>query len=156
MENRQLLGSLLVCIFVAGLAFAALPSSYAQNNSIFGYPYYTTQAGGSGAKYDVHGSLFTLNGPADINSMSCLMDGGFSPTEPNDRYIYRYAIYTDNNGKVGGFIGQTETATFTGKPGGSNDGQLPSDPAPERRLILASGCTQCKPIHHHPQRIPRG
>jgi hypothetical protein len=121
MENRQLLGSLLVCIFVAGLAFAALPSSYAQNNSIFGYPYYTTQAGGSGAKYDAHGSLFTLNGPADINSMSCLMDGGFSPTEPNDRYIYRYAIYTDNNGKVGGFIGQTETATFTGKPGGSND-----------------------------------
>jgi hypothetical protein len=49
------------------------------------------------------------------------MDGGYSPTEPDDRYIYRYAIYADNNGVVGGLIGQTETGTFTGKAGGSND-----------------------------------
>lgn len=49
------------------------------------------------------------------------MNGGFSPTEPNDRYIYRFAIYTDNNGKVGTLVDQTETGTFIGKPGGSND-----------------------------------
>jgi hypothetical protein len=88
---------------------------------MFGYPYYSTQAGGSGAKYDAHGSLFSLNGDADIASISCLMNGGFSPTEPNDRYIYRFAIYSDSNGKVGTLISQTETGTFIGKPGGSND-----------------------------------
>ncbi len=86
-----------------------------------GYPYYTTQGIGSGLQYDAHGSRFTLNGPADITSLSCLMDGGYSPTEPDDRYIYRYAIYSDNNGAVGALIGQTETGTFTGKAGGSND-----------------------------------
>jgi len=120
MNNHQL-QSFLVCIFVAGLAFATLPSSCAQNNNIFGYPYYSTQAGGSGAKYDSHGSCFSLNGDAEITSISCLMNGGFSPTEPNDRYIYRFAIYTDNNGKVGALVDQTETGTFIGKPGGSND-----------------------------------
>jgi hypothetical protein len=98
-----------------------LPLSLGTDTAIFGYPYYTTQADGSGAKYDVHGSLFTLNAAADINSITCLMNGGYSPTEPNDRYIYRYAVYGDNNGKVGSLIGQTETGTFTGKPGGSND-----------------------------------
>ena len=49
------------------------------------------------------------------------MNGGFSPTEPNDRYIYRFAIYSDNNGKVGTLISQTETGMFIGKAGGSND-----------------------------------
>jgi hypothetical protein len=73
-----------------------------------GYPYYTTQGIGSGLQYDAHGSRFTLNGPADITSLSCLMDGGYSPTEPDDRYIYRYAIYSDNNGAVGALIEQTE------------------------------------------------
>ena len=121
MNNRQLLGSFLVSIFVTGLAFTVLPPSSAANTSIFGYPYYTTQAIGSGAKYDAHGSLFALNSDADITSISCLMNDGYSPTEPNDRYIYRYAIYNDNNGKVGTLIGQTDTGTFTGKPGGSND-----------------------------------
>lgn len=111
----------MVCILIAGFIFAMLPLSLGTDTAIFGYPYYTTQAGGSGAKYDAHGSLFTLNAAADITSISCLMDGGFSPTEPNDRYIYRYAIYSDNNGKVGSLIGQTETGTFTGKPGGSNE-----------------------------------
>jgi hypothetical protein len=121
MNNRQLFCSFLVCFFVAGLAFAALPSTMAADAIMFGYPYYSTQAGGSGAKYDAHGSLFSLNGDADINSISCLMNGGFSPTEPNDRYIYRFAIYSDSNGKVGTLISQTETGTFIGKPGGSND-----------------------------------
>lgn len=111
----------LACILLSGLVSAMLPFSLAADSSILGYPYYTTQGVGSGAKYDAHGSLFTLNDPADITSMSCLMDGGYSPTEPDDRYIYRYAIYSDNNGAVGAFIGQTETETFTGNAGGSND-----------------------------------
>ena len=121
MSNRQLFTASLIGLLVVGLVFAVLPISYAQDNGIFGYPYYTTQASGSGAKYDSHGSRFSLNNDADITSISCLMNGGFSPTEPNDRYIYRFAIYTDNNGKVGTLISQTETGMFIGKAGGSND-----------------------------------
>lgn len=119
--NRRVIAPLLTCLLLTGFVLALLPLSLGADTAIFGYPYYTTQAGGSGAKFDAYGSLFTLNGAADITSITSLMNGGFSPTEPNDRYIYRYAIYGDNNGKVGALIGQTETGTFTGKPGGSND-----------------------------------
>jgi hypothetical protein len=119
--KNLVLASLLTCTLIVSFVLAMLPLSLGTDTAIFGYPYYTTQAGGSGAKYDAHGSRFTLNGLADITSMCCLMDGGFSPTEPNDRYIYRYAVYSDNNGKVGSLLGQTETGIFTGKAGGSND-----------------------------------
>ena len=121
MNKRQLLTTFFIYIFLAVLAFATLPLSFAENTAVFGYPYYTTQAIGSGAKYDTHGSRFTLANNADITSINCLMDGGFNPTEPNDSYIYRFAIYTDNNGLVGTLIAQTETGTFIGKAGGSND-----------------------------------
>jgi len=112
----------LIGILVVGLVLAILPISYAQEDtSIFGYPYDTGQSIGSGAKYDSHGSCFTLNSQANITSISCLMNGGYSPTEPDDRYIYRFAIYTDNYGKVGNLVSQTETQSFIGQAGGSND-----------------------------------
>jgi hypothetical protein len=119
--NNRILSSILTCTLIVSFVFATLPLSLGADSCIFGYPYYTTQAGGSGAKYDSHGSLFTLKGDADITSISSLMDGGYSPTEPNDNYIYRYAIYGDNNGKVGALIAQTETGTFKGTAGGSQD-----------------------------------
>jgi hypothetical protein len=117
MSKRQVLFAYLICLFMAGLVFAALPISHAQGKAIFGYPYETSQGGGSGAQYDAYGSRFTLNGDANINSISGLMDGGFNPTSPSDHYIYRFAIYHDDSGKVGSLIAQTEICTFTGETG---------------------------------------
>ena len=119
MSNRQLFTALLVGLLVVGLVFMVLPISHAQDNSLFGYPYETQGGCGSGQIYDAHACRFTLNGDADINSISCLLGDGFNPTSPDDSYIYRFAIYSDNNGKVGTLISQTETGTFKGTVGGS-------------------------------------
>jgi hypothetical protein len=122
MSNLKLSTGSLISILVLGLVISLLPIGYAQDGtSIFGYPYDARHGMGSGAKYDSHGSRFTLNSQANITSISCLMNGGYSPTEPNDRYIYRFAIYADNSGKVGSLISQTQTQTFIGQRGGSSD-----------------------------------
>ena len=119
MSNRQLFTAILVGLLVVGLVFAVLPISHAQDNSLFGYPYETLGGCGSGQIYDAYSCRFTLNGDADITSIFCLMSGGFSPTSSDDIYIYRFAIYSDSNGKVGTLISQTEMGIFKGKVGGS-------------------------------------
>jgi hypothetical protein len=106
--------ALLVSLFGTPIALGAIQVCAAAETAIFGYPYETTQGGGSGAQYDACGSRFTLNGEAVISSISALMSGGWNPTSQGDHYIYRLAIYSDDNGKVGALISQTQIGTFVG------------------------------------------
>jgi hypothetical protein len=73
-----------------------------------GYPYYTTQGTEAAA---IRRPRLTLHPKrtSNITSLSCLMDGGYSPTESRRPLHLPICNYSDNNGAVGALIGQTET-----------------------------------------------
>jgi len=102
LKTRSTIATLfLAAILTAGIAIGSFNFTMAQDSVILGYPYNTSMAGGDGAQYAAVGSLFTLNGEADISSMSCLFSNHGSSCN------FRFAIYRDNGGSVGALVNQT-------------------------------------------------
>jgi len=78
-----------------------------QLKGYFGYAEESSESGGgSSAQCAVVGSRFMLNVEANITSMSCLMSIMSDVNHPAS-CDYRFAIYKDNNGVVGGLVAQT-------------------------------------------------
>ena len=108
MNNHLWFPAFLVTLLLVS-AFVAIQAVNAQETPILGYPYDTNEAEGGETEggYRLSGTLFTLNGDANITSMSCEMQINNDNNNPAPAY-YQFAIYKDNAGTVGALIAQTE------------------------------------------------
>jgi hypothetical protein len=105
-KNLSLIAFMATIVILASLG--AIEVAAEQDIPILGYPYNTSSWGGMGIQgYSLYGSLFTLNGDANITSMSCEMAMYFAYPNPTGVH-YRFAIYQDNAGKVGTLVAQTK------------------------------------------------
>lgn len=86
---------------------AQIVANLQQLTGYFGYTAESSESGGgSSTQFEVVGSRFLLNVEANITSMSCLMSI-MSDVNHSASCDYRFGVYKDNNGVVGGLVAQT-------------------------------------------------